>query len=397
MRWRWRRRASPVQAARDRRRPRTPAARSAGARARRGRACRSGGERTQVGDELAAFGSLRRAVAHGGTGRGAVIEALAAGVPVIGARVGGIPEVLDHGACGVLVEPESPPALADRDRAPPELGRRAPAPVGSGYRAGARLLDRPHGGAARVALRRASRRACASGGGMSHAFRSARNRAMGSAAWALPVAGAVALAPLAERPLLGAIRLPPPRRWRWRSRRRGASGSVACGSRCWRDRSWRARCRRSDSAGRADGSCGPTAVLGLGLVVAVLRGRLTLAAPRAPFLVALLALVAWSGIGLAGRSGRAHRDRRGSRGGSSRGSPAPRCRGVGDRRAPRPPAARRGRGHRSADRRGHVLGRVAAPARDGARGDARARRSAVGPLELPRRSPDPRVPDRCWG
>ena len=70
------------------------------------------GERTQVGDELAAFDLFVAPSRTEGQGV-AVIEALAAGVPVIGARVGGIPEVLDHGACGVLVEPESPPALAD--------------------------------------------------------------------------------------------------------------------------------------------------------------------------------------------------------------------------------------------------------------------------------------------
>ncbi|TMQ71998.1 MAG: glycosyltransferase [Candidatus Eisenbacteria bacterium] len=42
----------------------------------------------------------------------ALVEALAAGVPVVGARVGGIPEVVAHGRCGLLVEPESPDALA---------------------------------------------------------------------------------------------------------------------------------------------------------------------------------------------------------------------------------------------------------------------------------------------
>ena len=42
----------------------------------------------------------------------AMIEALAAGLPVVGSRVGGIPEVVTDPGCGVLVEPESAAALA---------------------------------------------------------------------------------------------------------------------------------------------------------------------------------------------------------------------------------------------------------------------------------------------
>ena len=42
----------------------------------------------------------------------AVLEAMAAGVPVIGTRVGGIPELVSHGETGIVVEPEDPRALA---------------------------------------------------------------------------------------------------------------------------------------------------------------------------------------------------------------------------------------------------------------------------------------------
>lgn len=40
-----------------------------------------------------------------------VLEYLAAGVPVVASAVGQLPELLDHGSCGVLVEPGDPEAL----------------------------------------------------------------------------------------------------------------------------------------------------------------------------------------------------------------------------------------------------------------------------------------------
>jgi colanic acid/amylovoran biosynthesis glycosyltransferase len=42
-----------------------------------------------------------------------VEEAMALGTPVVGSRVGGIPELLDHGRCGILVSPRDVRGLAD--------------------------------------------------------------------------------------------------------------------------------------------------------------------------------------------------------------------------------------------------------------------------------------------
>jgi glycosyltransferase involved in cell wall biosynthesis len=43
----------------------------------------------------------------------ALLEAMAAGLPVVATRVGGVPTALDDGRCGALVPPDDPGALAD--------------------------------------------------------------------------------------------------------------------------------------------------------------------------------------------------------------------------------------------------------------------------------------------
>jgi glycosyltransferase involved in cell wall biosynthesis len=42
-----------------------------------------------------------------------VVEAMATGLPVVSTRVGGIPELVQHGETGLLVDPNNPEQLAD--------------------------------------------------------------------------------------------------------------------------------------------------------------------------------------------------------------------------------------------------------------------------------------------
>lgn len=72
---------------------------------------------------------------------GAVIEAMAAGRPVVGSRVGGIPEMLEDGKSGFLIDPGDPMVLADRltrlSESPElrdEMGRTGRATVESRFR-----------------------------------------------------------------------------------------------------------------------------------------------------------------------------------------------------------------------------------------------------------------------
>ena len=72
----------------------------------------------------------------------AVLEAMAGGLPVVGARVGGIPELVVHGETGFVVPPEDPGALAgalDALAAGPELRRQ----LGRGGRARAEEVFSP--------------------------------------------------------------------------------------------------------------------------------------------------------------------------------------------------------------------------------------------------------------
>jgi glycosyltransferase involved in cell wall biosynthesis len=71
------------------------------------------GWRTDVSELLYAFDIFIMCSKNEGQGR-AFIEAQAAGVPVIGSRVGGIPEAIDEGRTGFLVGPDDPGGLAEK-------------------------------------------------------------------------------------------------------------------------------------------------------------------------------------------------------------------------------------------------------------------------------------------
>jgi len=43
----------------------------------------------------------------------AIIEAMACEKPVISTKVGGIPEIIEHGRNGILIEPDDPKALTE--------------------------------------------------------------------------------------------------------------------------------------------------------------------------------------------------------------------------------------------------------------------------------------------
>ena len=69
------------------------------------------GARTDVADILRSFDIFAMSSIAEGT-PGSALEAMASGLPVVGTRVGGIPEVIDNGVTGMLVPPSDPAAMA---------------------------------------------------------------------------------------------------------------------------------------------------------------------------------------------------------------------------------------------------------------------------------------------
>ena len=90
----------------------------------------------------------------------ALLEAMAHGCPVVATRVGGIPQLVEHGGSGLLVPPRDPAALRaaiEALLADPDLGRRL-GRRGTAARAIALLLGARHrrdAGGLRPAARRA--------------------------------------------------------------------------------------------------------------------------------------------------------------------------------------------------------------------------------------------------
>jgi len=70
------------------------------------------GFQKNIGDFLKSFDIFVLASKKEGLGT-SVLDALAAGLPVIGTETGGIPEMITHNENGMLVKPQNPQALAD--------------------------------------------------------------------------------------------------------------------------------------------------------------------------------------------------------------------------------------------------------------------------------------------
>ncbi len=70
------------------------------------------GARTDVADILRNLDVFAMSSIAEGT-PGSALEAMASGLPVVGTRVGGIPEVIEDGVTGFVVPPSNPQALAD--------------------------------------------------------------------------------------------------------------------------------------------------------------------------------------------------------------------------------------------------------------------------------------------
>jgi len=70
-----------------------------------------GGAWVAPGSVLPAFDLFVLASRNEGMGR-ALVEAMATGLPVVASAVGGVPEVLEEGGCGLLIPPGDPEAIA---------------------------------------------------------------------------------------------------------------------------------------------------------------------------------------------------------------------------------------------------------------------------------------------
>ena len=117
----------PLQGPDRRRRPAGGGAAAIGGGAGPGAAgCISSGQRRDIPDLLAALDILVLPSHSEGVSL-ALLEAMAAGLPVIATAVGGLPEVVTDGVNGLLIPPRDPEALAralDRLLADPDFARR---------------------------------------------------------------------------------------------------------------------------------------------------------------------------------------------------------------------------------------------------------------------------------